>query len=464
MSDAAPRQGLWALLREALTGSEENVATGPLSRAVPLLAIPMALEMATEALFVVVDVYFVAKLGAHAVAAVGLTESLLSLVYAVAFGLAMPTTALVARRVGEGDHPGASVSASQAVGMALVLGVLIAGTALFAPSLLALMGADAQVQAEGAGFTALSLLTAPAVMLLFTSAAVFRGAGDPRRAMRALWLANGLNIVLDPCLIFGWGPFPELGLSGAAVATAVGRGVGVVYLLAHMWRGPVVRLAEALRVDLDVLGRLVRLAVGGTLQHLVETGSWVAMVRIAAELGSVAVAAYTVATRLIMFTLLPAWGFSNATATLVGQSLGEKDPARAERAVWISGLYCTPFLGLISLAFLLTPEQVAGLFTQEPEVRDTAARGLFVVGLGYLFYGWQMVTQQAFNGAGDTTTPARVNVACFWGVQVPLGWYLALHTDMGISGIFAAAASAYTVAAFVGVVLVRRGRWKTVDV
>lgn len=310
----------------------------------------------------------------------------------------------------------------------------------------------------------MALATGPAVMLLFVNGAIFRGAGDPRRAMRAMWLANGINIVLDPCLIFGVGPFPELGLTGAAVATGIGRGVGVLYQLAHLWRGPVLRLADALRVDRVALRRLLSLMVGGTMQHLVETGSWVAMVRIVAELGSPAVAAYTITTRLIMFTLLPAWGFSNATATLVGQSLGEGDPARAERAVWLSGAYCSPLLGLISLGFLFTPEAVAGIFTQDPVVLGMAGEGLFAVGLGYVFYGWQMVTQQAFNGAGDTSTPARVNVGCFWGIQVPLAWALALPGGLGVFGIFIAAATAYTVAAGVGVVLVRRGRWKAVDV
>jgi len=451
---------LVALIRQGLAGDEENLAEGPLARAIPLLAVPMVLEMAMEAVFSVVDIFFVAQIGADAVATVGLTESMLALVYAVAFGLAMPAGAVVARRIGEDDRRGASVAAAQAVWLALGVGLLLATPAYFAPELLAMMGGDEAVVGSGASFTVVALLSSPVVMLLFVNGGVFRGAGDARRAMRAVWIANAINIVLDPCLIFGWGPFPELGVTGAAVATLIGRGVGVLYQLAHLWRGPALRLADAARPDLEVAARVLRLSVGGTIQHLVETGSWVAMVRIVAELGSVAVAAYTVTTRLIIFCLLPAWGFSNATATLVGQSLGAKDPERAERAVWLSGLYCSPFLALVTVAFLGAPGPIARLFTQDAAVLEIATEGLFVVGFGYVFYGWQMVTQQAFNGAGDTTTPAAVNVGCFWFVQIPLAWYLTHAAGMGAVGIFVSAAVCYSLAALVGVVLVKRGRWK----
>lgn len=450
-----------ALVREGLAGNESNLATGPLSRAIPLLAVPMVLEMAMEALFAITDVYFVAKLGADAVATVGLTESMLSIVYAVAFGLAMPAGAMVARRIGEQDPQGAAVAGAQAVWLAVAVGLLLAVPALFAEDLLRFMGASPEVVAHGAPYTVVSLCSSPVVMLLFVDGGIFRGAGDPRRAMRAMWIANGLNIVLDPCLIFGWGPFPELGLTGAAVATLIGRSVGAAYQLSCLWRGPGLTLKGAFRFEPEVAGRVLRLSVGGTAQHLVETGSWIALVRIVAELGSVAVAAYTVTTRLIMFTLLPAWGFSNATATLVGQSLGAKDPARAERSVWLSGLYCSPFLAAVTVFFLVAPDSVAGFFTDEPAVLETAGRGLYVVGFGYVFYGWQMVTQQAFNGAGDTTTPALINVVCFWLVQIPLAWTLAHPAGMGATGIFAAAAVCYSLAAVIGVVLVRRGRWKS---
>lgn len=463
-SVAARLLAVFKLLREGLGGDEANLASGPLSRAIPLLAIPMVLEMAMEALFAVCDVFFVARIGPSAVATVGLTESMMSLVYAVAFGLSMPAAAMVARRVGEGDIKGASQTGAQAVWLGLMVGGLVAGAALFAPALLRVMGAEADVVAIGTGYTTVSLLTSPVIVLLFVNGGVFRGAGDARRAMRAVWIANGINIVLDPCLIFGLGPFPEMGVTGAAVATLIGRGTGVVYQLAHLWRGPLIRLVDAPGFDREIAYRLWRRSIGGTTQHLVETGSWVAMVRIVAEFGSPAIAAFTVTSRIIMFTLLPVWGFSNATATLVGQSLGKKDPARAERAVWLSGLYCSPFLAVATLIFMIAPESVARLFTEDPVVLQTASRGLFVVGFGYVFYGWQMVTQQAFNGAGDTTTPARINVVCFWLVQIPLGWVLARQGGMGTVGVFASAAICYSLAALIGVVLVKRGHWKRVVV
>lgn len=457
-------RGVLALVREGLSGDESNLAKGPLKRAIPLLAIPMVLEMAMESLFAICDVFFVARLGAAPVAAVGLTEGIIALVYAVAFGLAMPTGAMVARRIGEEDFEGASVAASQAIWLALGVGALMATSALFAPQLLALMGAERDVLDVGVGFAALSLLSAPIVTLIFVQGAVFRGAGDARRAMRAVWIANAINIVLDPCLIFGLGPFPELGVTGAALATLIGRGTGVLYQFAHLWRGPQVGLAKHWRPQPKIIGQIARLSIGGTIQHLVETGSWVAMVRIVAELGSVALAAYTITGRLIMFFLMPAWGFSNATATLVGQSLGAKDYHRAERAVWLSGAYASPFLFVVTVFFLLVPETVAGWFTTDPEVVRIAGGGLFVVAFGYVFYGWNMVTQQAFNGAGDTRTPAIVNVVCFWILQIPLAYLLAHPGGYGAVGIFASAAICYTTSAIIGIVLVKRGRWKDVVV
>ncbi len=453
-----------ALVREGLSGDEDNAASGPLSRAIPLLAIPMVLEMAMEALFAICDVFFVARIGASAVATVGLTESMMSLVYAVAFGLSMPAGAMVARRIGEGDALGASKTGAQGIWLGLIVGGAMAVSAAFSATLLVWMGAEPDVVQVGTGFTTLSLLTSPVIVLIFVNGGVFRGAGDARRAMRAVWIANAINIVLDPCLIFGLGPFPELGVTGAAVATTIGRTTGVLYQLAHLWKGPLIRLVDAPGFDREIAYKLWRRSLGGTVQHLVETGSWIAMVRIVAEFGSSAIAAFTVTTRIIMFTLLPVWGFSNATATLVGQSLGKKDEARAERSVWLSGLYCTPFLALATLVFMVAPDAVAGLFTDDPGVRDTAAQGLFVVGFGYVFYGWQMVTQQAFNGAGDTSTPARINVACFWLVQIPLAWVLARQVGMGTVGVFASAAICYSLAALVGVVLVKRGSWKHVVV
>lgn len=454
----------WALVRAALSGEAHDVAHGSLATAIPLLAIPMVLEMSMEALFAVCDVLFVARLGASAVATVGLTESVLALVYALAFGLAMPVTAMVARRIGEGDPEGAARSGAQAIWIALVLGALVGMTGLAAPDLLRLMGAEPDAVAEGSAFTAVALGTSPIIVLLFVHNAIFRGTGDAVRAMRALWIANGINLVLDPCLIFGLGPFPEMGVTGAAVATAIGRGCGVVYQFTHLWRGPGLSLRGHMHLRPAIVGRLLRLSIGGTAQHVIETGSWVALVRIVASFGSLAVAGYTIAIRIVIFTLLPSWGFSNATATLVGQSLGAGDPARAERAVLLSGVYNMAFLGALALVFITIPTPIVTLFTDDPSVKAIAATALRIMAFGYLFFAWQMVTLHAFNGAGDTLTPTWINLACYWGVQIPLAWVLAVPLGMEQDGVFTAVALSYAVAAVVGVVLVRRGRWKRVRV
>jgi putative MATE family efflux protein len=438
----------------------DEIASGSLRRAIPLLAIPMVLEMSMEALFAIVDIFFVASLGAAAVASVGLTESMMALLYAISFGIAMPAAAIVARRVGEGDRPAASRAGAQAIWLGTAVGVVAAVPALFAPELLALMGADREVIETGSAFTTISLLTSPVLVLLFVHNAIFRGAGDASRAMRALWLANGINIALDPCLIFGLGPFPEMGVTGAAIATAIGRTTAIVYQLVHLMDGRGVSLRGRMALELPTLRRLARLSIAGTMQHLVETGSWVALVRIVAGFGSVALAAYTIAMRIVLFTLMPAWGFSNATATLVGQSLGAKDPARAERSVWLSGVYNMAFLGVVAIVFIAFPDPIAGLFTAEPEVRRIAAAALRIVACGYVFYGWQMVSQQAFNGAGDTTTPALINLFCFWVVQIPLAWALAYPLGQGAMGVFIAVSICYSVAAGISVILVRRGSWK----
>lgn len=465
LSIPAQRGSIWAFVRSALAGDRmDEIASGSLRRAIPLLAIPMVLEMSMESLFAIVDVLFVASLGAAAVASVGLTESMMALLYAISFGIAMPAAAIVARRVGEGDRAAAGRAGAQAIWLGLSVGLVAAVPALFAPQLLALMGGDREVIATGTAFTTISLCTSPILVLLFVHNAIFRGAGDASRAMRALWLANGINIVLDPCLIFGLGPFPEMGVTGAAVATAIGRTTAVVYQLYHLFDGKAVALKGRMGLELPTLRRLARLSLAGTMQHLVETCSWVALVRIVAGFGSAALAGYTIAIRILLFTLMPAWGFSNATATLVGQSLGAKNPDRAERAVWLSGAYNMAFLGAVAAVFILFPDPIAGLFTQEPEVREMAAASLRIVAYGYVFYAWQMVSQQAFNGAGDTTTPAVINLFCFWVVQIPLAWALAHPLGQGPVGVFIAVSICYSLAAGISVLMVRRGRWKRVIV
>ncbi len=459
-------ESTWALVREAFRGSERDFARLELRKAIPLLAIPMVIEMAMEAIFAIVDVFFVSRLGANAIAIVGLTESLVTLVYALCIGMAMPVTAMVARRWGEGDAKAASRVGGQALLLGVVLGVLLGLPApLLADDLLLLMGAEPEVAEQGQGYAAVLLGTNVVIILLFLLNAVFRGAGDASHAMRTLLLANGINIVLDPCFIFGWGPFPELGITGAAVATAVGRGVGVLYQLRVLLRGHRIHLdVDALRPAPHIIGNIVRLSLGGMGQYLIGTASWIVLVRILAGFGSEVVAGYTVAIRIVVFALLPSWGLSNAASTLVGQSLGAGDPERAERAVLASGLYNMAFLGLVSIGFIAWPGPIAALLTDDPGVLDYAGQGLRIISLGFVFYAWEMVLLNAFNGAGDTRTPSLVNIVAFWVVELPLAWLLSHALGWGADGVFVSIAFAYSLSAVLAFLAFRRGRWKLVKV
>lgn len=457
------RNRFWSSLREAVAGTQQDFTEGNLSRGVALLAVPMVLEMVMESIFAVVDVFFVARLGEDAISSVGLTEAMLTLIYAVAIGLAMGTTAMVARRVGEKDRAAASTVAVQAILIAVFLSVLIGlAAAPVAPTLLRLMGATAGIVDTGSGYAAILLATNAVIVLLFINNAVFRGAGDASLAMRSLWLANGINIVLDPCLIFGWGPFPELGLSGAAVATSIGRGTAVLYQLSALSRGSArIRLpAAGWRIDPRVMLRLMRVSVGGVLQFLVETASFIGLVRIVAIFGSTALAGYTIGIRIIVFTLLPSWGLSNAAATLVGQNLGAGKPERAERSVWLTGVYNMIFLGAISFVFIVFARPMVGIFHDDPAVIAIGEECLRTISYGYVFFAWGMVTVQCFNGAGDTMTPTWVNLFCFWVCQIPLAYFLARTMQMGPGGVFWAIAVSYSINALVGLVLFRYGRWK----
>ena len=470
-SSLSPRSGsleaarrLWRDLKEAVAGSDQDYTTGSLRRAIALLAIPMMLEMGMESVFAVVDAFFVARLGADAVATVGLTEAVLTLLFAVAIGVSMAATALVSRRIGEKDPEAAAVTAVQV----LILGALVSaafGAAGFlaAPRLLALMGASPEVVAVGQGYTRVLYGGAATVVLLFLGNAVFRGAGDAAIAMRVLWFANLVNIVLDPCLIFGLGPFPELGLTGAAVATTLGRGSGVVFLLWSLARGRGrVRIRRRhLRLDLPVLGRLARVSVGGVLQFLVETASWVVLVRVLAVFGSAVLAGYTIALRILVFTFLPSWGLSNAAATLVGQNLGAGRVDRAERSVWLTARYNFYFLGGIAFVLLLAPRPLVHLFTRDPEVVAMAVDTLRWFASCYLPLAYGLVMMQAFNGAGDTVTPTVIKLFTHWLWQLPVAWYLALHLDLGPVGVLLAIASAELAVGVVGSLVFRGGRWKT---
>jgi putative MATE family efflux protein len=459
-----PAACVWAALKEAVAGGEHDFTTGSLPRAVFLLSVPMILEMSMESVFGILDALFVGRLGPDAVAAVGVTESLLTLVFAVALGLSLSTTAMVARRIGEGDEDGAAVAAVQSIALGVVVSLPVALVGIFAGGrLLALMGAPAGVAQTGRAYAAWILGGSATILLLFLINAIFRGAGDASLAMRSLWVANLVNIVLDPCLIFGLGPFPELGLTGAAIGTTVGRGVGVCYQVRALWKagGRLAIGRRHLRLDWPVMLRLLRLSVGGILQFFIATASWVGLMRILTPFGSAALAGYTISLRIIVVAILPAWGMSNAAATLVGQSLGAGKPDRAERSVWLTGVYNMFFLGTVAVVFILFADPLVGLFSPDPAVRAMGATSLRVISYGYVFYAWGMVLVQAFNGAGDTTTPTWVNLFCYWLFQIPLAWTLARTAGLGPTGVFAAITIAESLVTVVSVMLFRRGRWKT---
>lgn len=458
---------IWSSFREAIAGSQQDFTQGSLTRGIAMLAIPMVLEMVMESVFAVVDVFFVARLGTDAIATVGLTEGMLTLIYAVAIGLSMGTTAMVARRFGEKKFRAGGTVAAQSV----LLGVAVAATvaiccAPVAPRLLQLMGATAEVVETGSLYTRILLATNVVIVLLFINNASFRGAGDASLAMRSLWLANGINIVLDPCLIFGLGPFPQMGLTGAAVATTIGRGTAVVYQFWALSRvnGRIRVTADQWRPAPAVLWRLIRVSFGGVLQFLVETASFVALVRIVATFGSTVLAGYTIGIRIIIFAFLPAWGLSNAAATLVGQNLGAGKPDRAERSVWLTGFYNMLFLGLVSVVFILLARPLVHFFHTDPEVVASGIECLRIISYGYIFFAWGMVTVQCFNGAGDTMTPTWVNLFCFWLFQIPLAYYLALPAGMGPRGVYWAIAISYSLSAMIGLFLFRLGRWKSREV
>jgi putative MATE family efflux protein len=464
VSDAARAKGWTGVFREAVLGSQQDFTEGPIGRAIFLLSVPMVLEMAMESLFGIINVFWVAHLGAEATATVGLTESLLTLIFAVAMGLSMATTATVARRFGEKDRAGASVAAVQSIILGVIVSVPVGIIGIvYSPELLRLMGGSAAVVESGSGYAKIILGGNVVIMLLFLMNAVFRGAGDASIAMRVLWLANVVNIVLDPCLIFGLGPFPRLGVTGSAIATTIGRGIGVIFqfwVLLGGHRRVQVHWAQV-RVDLPVMLRMVRISLGGMFQFLVATASWLGLVRIVAVFGDAALAGYTVALRIIIFAILPSWGMANAAATLVGQNLGAKKPDRAERSVWVTGFANMCFLGCVAIVFVVFAEQMIGIFTNDPEVVPYGVACLRFISYGYVFYAYGMVMVQAFNGAGDTFTPTVINLCCYWLFQIPLAYTLALPLKLGARGVFMAITVAESLIAVVGVLAFRRGTWKT---
>jgi putative MATE family efflux protein len=458
-----PQPGLWSSIREALRGSHQDYTTGNLNRAILLLAIPMVLEMVLESLFAVVDVLWVGRLGANAVATVGLTESLLALVFSIGIGLSMSTTAMVARRIGEKDPVDAAIAGAQAIFLGLLISLAIGVPAfIFAPQLLRLMGASPEIVATGTGYARIALGGCGAIVMLFLNNAIFRGAGDAAIAMRLLWVSNILNLILDPCLIFGLGPFPRLGVTGAALATFSGRSIGVLYQFYRLMKGSGrIRIPPTLlRFNPRVMWRLVRVSLTGILQFAIANTSWIALVRIVSIFGAAALAGYTIAIRIVIFVILPSWGLSNAAATLVGQNLGAGHPQRAEQAVWRTGLYNMLFLGIIGVVFIFSATPLVRLFTHDPAVVPLAASALRILSYGNIAYAYGMVMLQSFNGAGDTITPTIVNFFGFWILEIPLAWWLALHQGLRSTGVFLSIVIAQAAVALAGILLFRRGKWK----
>jgi len=455
--------GIWGTVKLSLKGEELDYTTGPLGRAILLLSIPMVLEMAMESVFALTDAFFVSRLGTNAVATVGLTEAMVTILFAVAHGLGIGTTAMIARRIGEKDKPGARITAAQAflLGIGISAAFAIPGV-LFARQLLSAMGGSPELVASGYGFTRVIFGGSGTIVLLFLLNAVFRGAGDAAIAMRVLWIANAINIVLDPCLIFGLGPFPEMGITGAAVATTIGRGTGVaVQLYVLFFGGSRIRIILSdLVPHLGVTLRLIRLSTGGMLQTLISHSSWLVLVWIVGHFGSAAVAGYTIAIRLVVFAILPSWGLANAAATLVGQNLGAGRPNRAERSVWLAGIFNTVFLLGVAVVFVIFAGPLIRLFSTETMVVAAGISCLRWVSFGYPFYAWGMVMEQAFNGAGDTYTPTLINLFCYWLFQLPMAWALAHSFGFGATGAFMAIMIAETALAVVAIIVFRRGKWK----
>lgn len=455
------------LFKEALQGTEKDFTSGSINRAIFLLSVPMVLEMVMESLFAVVDIFFVGKLGDKAIATVGLTESVLTIIYSLAMGLSMATTAMVARRTGEKNADGAAHTAVQAIYIASAFAVLVSITGiLFAKDILRLMGASPELVAENYHYTQIMMGSNIIIVLLFLINGIFRGAGDASIAMRSLWLANILNIILCPTLINGIGPIPALGLKGAALATTIGRGCGVLYQLYHLKKGNgLLHIARKhLGFDLKVMVNMLKLAAGGAGQFLINSASWIFLARIISNFGTDAVAGYTIGIRVIVFTLLPAWGMSNAAATLVGQNLGAQQPDRAERSAWRAAYFNMAFLGTIALVFFICAHYIISIFSNEPVVVAYGTDTLRYVCLGYIFYGFGMVLVQSFNGAGDTKTPTILNLIGFWAFQIPLAYVLAKVVGLGPKGVFMAIAIAESAIAITAMILFKRGRWKMVKV
>jgi putative MATE family efflux protein len=456
------------LFKQAVNGEQQNFTEGSINKAIFMLSIPMILEMAMESMLAVVDIFFISKLNDNnAVTAVGLTESTMAIVYSLAMGLGMAATAMVARRIGEKDEPGAAIAAVNALYIGVIISVVISVLGIFFyKDILILMGASQSVLAVGSGYMQWMLVGNFTIVALFLVNAIFRGAGSAAIAMHSLWIANIINMVLDPILIFGWGPFPSLGVEGAAIATNIGRAAGVFYQLYYlMGTKGVIKIGKAnIKIDKSIINRLLKVSAGNVGQFLISTASWLFMARIIVTFGSAAFAGYQFAIRVIIFTILPSWGMANAAAILVGQNLGAQQPDRAEKSVWTAGFLNMLFLGMISLTFYFVSEPIMKIFSTDGEVIRYGTQCLRIVAFGYVFYGYGMVIVQAFNGAGDSKTPTILNLCGYWLFQIPLAYILAVQLDFGASAVFWAIAIAESAMAIAAIVIFRQGKWKTVKI
>lgn len=454
-------------LWEAIKGEERDYTTGSINYAIFMLAVPMILEMTMESLFAIVDVFFVSQVGVNAVAIVGLTESVMTLVYSLAWGISMGVTAVVARRIGEKHPEEASKAAGQAIWIAVILAVLIGVPGYLASeSILRLMGASEPVISAGLWYTKYMFGGNVVIMLLFILNAVFRGAGDASIAMRTLLLSNAINIILDPCLIFGWGPFPAMGVAGAALATNIGRGIGVLYQLYHLFfvKRIIHIQSRHLRLIPQIIEKILRVSTGGVFQFIISSASWIFLMRIMARFGEGALAGYTISIRILIFTILPAWGLANAAATLVGQNLGAEKYDRAEQSVWRTALYTMLFMAVVAVFYFMFSSTIMSWFTEDVHAIAYGTESLRIFSIGYLFFAYGMVLSQAYNGAGDTFTPTLLNLICFWAIQIPLAYFLAVTLSWNAQGVYWGAVLSESLLAVLLIILFKRGRWKKVKV
>ncbi|GAA5036026.1 MATE family efflux transporter [Marivirga lumbricoides] len=454
-------------LQYAIKGTSEDLTNIKISRAIILLAIPMVLEMVMESLFAVVDVFFVSQISTNAVATVGLTESVITIVYSLGIGLSMAATAMVARRIGEKKPKEASFTAVQAIIVTLIISAILSISGfVFAEDVLRLMGGEEDLISEGRWYTKILFASNGSIMLLFLINGIFRGAGNAAIAMRALWISNILNMALDPLFIFGWGIIPEMGVAGAAIATAIGRSTGVLYQLFHLLKGTgVINISfKQLKPDFSIISRLIKIASGGVGQFLIESASWIFLTRIISNFGSEALAGYTIALRIIIFTILPSFGISNAAATLVGQNLGAKLPERAEKSVWLAARYNVVFLFSASVIFYVFANEIVGIFTEVSLVKAEAIKAIKYICFGYIFFAYGMVVSHAFNGAGDTGTPTIINFVCFWLIQIPLSYFLSINLGWETDGVYAAIITAFSLLAIISIIWFKKGKWKLKEV